>query len=161
MPYANGTKVPVAKSQHEIAYLLERAGADQVGTFKDTSRNIAGVLFQLDGLSVALQVPLPDPNDREFTHTPKADRRRSSESAFDVYEQEVKRRWRVVLQLVKMKLEAVELGLTTLQREFLADVRLPSGGTVEQHLAPLIAERYAQLGTPNLMPNIALPESTR
>ena len=44
--------------------------------------------------------------------------------------------------LVKAKLEYVALGLSTVEREFLADVFLPNGRTVHEELAAGIQQAY-------------------
>jgi hypothetical protein len=44
-------------------------------------------------------------------------------------------RWRAVLLLLKSKLEIVRIGLTTVEKEFLADMVLPNGAAVYQVLA--------------------------
>lgn len=158
MPYAKGTTVPASKSEFEIKYLLKRAGAEQVGTFEDGIHHRAVVLFRLEGLSIALPVPLPTPDDRKFTHTPSTKVKRTPEKAYEEYEREVLRRWRVLLMLVKAKLETIELGMSTIQREFLPDVMLPGGGTVEQWLGPSIEEKYLECGAPTIMPALPPPE---
>jgi hypothetical protein len=155
MPYAKGTKVPTAKSEFEIKYLLKRMGAEQVGTFEDGLHHRAIVVFRLDGLSIALPVPLPDPDDPGFLLTPSKKVKRTPEKAFEEYEHEVLRRWRVLLMLIKAKLETIELGMSTIQREFLPDVMLPGGGTVESWLGPSIEGKYLECGAPDLTP--ALP----
>jgi len=50
--------------------------------------------------------------------------------------QERRRRWRALLLVIKAKLEAVSSGISTLEREFLADVVLPNSKTVSEWLGP-------------------------
>ena len=158
MPYAKGTGVPVSKSEFEIKYLLKKVGAEQVGTFEDNKTHNAVVLFKYEGLSIAMPVPLPDPNEKRFTHTPSRGTKRTPEAAYKEYEAEVRRRWRVLLMLIKAKLETIALGLSTVRREFLADVLLSHGQTVEKWLGPNIEKRYLESGAPSLAPALLPPE---
>jgi len=158
MAYAKDTQVPVSKSQYDIQYLLKKAGAQQVGTFEDMVNHMAVVCFQHEGLAITIPVPLPNPSDKAFTHTPSRGTRRTKESAEKEYSTEINRRWRVMLLLIKAKLEAIELGFSTVRREFLSDIRLPSGGTVEQWLGSDIEAKYLESGAPALGPGFAPPE---
>ncbi len=63
---------------------------------------------------------------------------------------------RTLEDVVKAKLEAVEAGISTLEREFLADIVLPSGQTFGAWAAPQLESAYANGRMPAL-----LPETTR
>ena len=52
------------------------------------------------------------------------------------------RLWRVVLLLLKAKLEAVSSGVSTFDAEFLAFIALPGGQTAGQFMAPKIKQAY-------------------
>jgi hypothetical protein len=67
------------------------------------------------------------------------------------WEQGCRARWRQLYLLVKAKIEAVSIGLSTVEREFLADVYLPDGRTVGEALAPQLAEAYANGTFPRLL----------
>ncbi len=58
-------------------------------------------------------------------------------------ESEERRRWRAQLLLIKAKLEMIATGETTVEREFLADMVLPDGGTVSTRIAASLAETYS------------------
>ena len=64
-------------------------------------------------------------------------------------EQEERRAWRLVLLLIKAKLEAVREGATTIEREFFADMLLPNGQTVHQAAAPELAIAYEKGAMPD------------
>ena len=54
--------------------------------------------------------------------------------------------------IVKAKLEAIEAGISTIEREFLADVVMPNNQTVGQWLAPQIEQVYLSGKMPPLLP---------
>jgi hypothetical protein len=57
--------------------------------------------------------------------------------------------------VVKAKLEAVEAGISTVEREFLADVLLADGSTVGAWAAPQLALVYERGVTPALLPGVS------
>ncbi len=147
-PYAAGTEVPVEKSRAEIERLLSRHGAAQLGIVSDAEQGLAVVLFTIAGRQVRLRVPLPRLQEvraacrqGEFRGDPVSR-----------WEQLSRERWRAVLLLVRAKLELVELGISTIEREFLADIALPNGQTVGEHLRPQLEEAYRSGRMPPLLP---------
>jgi hypothetical protein len=108
MPYAARTQVPVAQSQGEVKAMLKKAGSDSVAIYEDATRS--AVAFRMAGRYYRMEVPI---------------RRKVGNAA-----QEERRAWRLLLLLVKAKLEAVREGATTFEREFLADMLTPDGKTV-------------------------------
>src|SRR5690348_11394806 len=115
--YAEGTTVPVEKTRAEIERLLTKHGAAQLGIVTDTEQGLAMVLFTLANRQVRMRVPLPRLDDVRSNA-----RRRSQDGHVSRWEQLSRQRWRAVLLLVRAKLELVELGLSTIEREFLADI---------------------------------------
>jgi hypothetical protein len=57
-----------------------------------------------------------------------------------------------VLLLLRAKLEAVEGGYSTVEREFLADVLLPGGGSVGQMVSAVVETAYLTGVPPGLLP---------
>jgi hypothetical protein len=142
MPYAARTGVAPAKTRTDIEHELEKRGASQFGFNREGRRSV--VAFTLQGLQVRLELVMPDPEERRFTHTTQG-RLRSASSQADAYNQEVRRRWRALLLVVKAKLVAVDEGITSLEREFLADVVLDTGRTVIEEMRPSINGVRARL----------------
>ncbi len=71
-------------------------------------------MFAIDGRQVKLRIPLPKRNDPKITRLPGSSwRERTKVAAEKVWEQSCRERWRVVVLLTKAKLEAVELGLSS------------------------------------------------
>jgi len=71
-------------------------------------------------------------------------------------EQASRERWRQIVLLLKAKLELVRLGVSTVEKEFMADMVLPNGETVNVALGREIAAALA-LGA---MPTLSLPEAS-
>jgi hypothetical protein len=112
--YAEDTSVPIDRTQAEVKDRLRKAGADQLAIYEGSGSSMVG--FALAGRMYRLTVPL--------SANPKS------------AAQDEKRAWRLLLLLLKAKLEAVTEGATTIEREFLADMLLPNGQTVYERSAP-------------------------
>jgi NMD protein affecting ribosome stability and mRNA decay len=100
--FAERTRVPVAQSQTEVKTLLK------IAVYEDTEKS--AVAFRMKDRFYRITVPV-----RAKARNPGQEERRS---------------WRLVLLLIKAKLEAVREGATTFEREFLADMVTPDGRTV-------------------------------
>lgn len=138
--YAADTAVSTDKSRSEIEATLRRYKADQFGYA--TNARGATVMFSMNGRHIRFILPLPDPEDREFTHTPSEGRVRTKENAERAWEQACRQRWRALALVIKAKLEAVSAGITTVEDEFLAHTVLPDGRTMGEWAAPQIEEAY-------------------
>lgn len=148
MSYAKNTGVPVEKSRMEIDTLLAKHGATQRGFMADEEAHVARVFFTLAKRQIRLDVPLPKANERAFTHDHNG-YLRTAAAARAAHEQGLRTRWRVFLLFIKAKLELIGMGISTVEREFLADIALADGRTVYETLqAPL--ERSYTSGAPLL-----------
>lgn len=125
--YAQGTTVGVDVTQQEISSTLRRYGADGVVVGWEGRRAI--LRFRFGRRVMRFDLVLPAPDDPAFARTPSGRARRSAAEAKAAYEAEVRRVWRVLLMVIKAKLEVVQLGLTTVEEEFLAYLELPDGTT--------------------------------
>lgn len=150
--YAEGTEVSADKSRTEIERTLQRYGATGFMYGWQGSRAVIG--FELKGRRYRLVLPLPDKNDRKFTHHSRG--WRTPEAALKAWEQGTRQRWRALALVIKAKLEAVECGISTVEEEFLAHVVLPSGMSVGEWMAPQIESTYKTGKMPPLLP--LLPE---
>ena len=148
--YAENTSVSAEKSRAEIEASLRRYGADQFAYM--TSRTEARVGFVAQGRQVQFRLEMPDPNDRQFTHTPNTQKRRVSSAIEASWEQATRQRWRALALVIKAKLEAVEAGITEFDDEFLAHIMLPNGQTVGESLKPQLDGVYAGHRMLELMP---------
>ena len=112
--YAEDTRVPVENSMAEIKTMLKRSGADQIATFE--GKEGTKLMFQLGIGQYRLCAPI-----KQGVKDPDQEERRS---------------WRLMVLLVKAKLEAVREGATTVEREFFADRLLYDGKTVAETIGP-------------------------
>lgn len=132
--FASRTSVPPTRSRDEIERTLRRYGADQFMYGHDVERAMIG--FRLDGRMIRLQIAMPA--RRDFASPAKQ-------------EQAERQRWRALALVVKAKLEAVDVGISTLEQEFLAGVLLPDGSTVGDWIRPQIEAAYEDGRMPALL----------
>lgn len=118
--YAIKTDVPVRRSRDEIENLLAKYGGESFAYAQDSGRAIIGFRITADSgrkIAVKMELPLPD---------------RSKSQAH--LEQLQRSRWRALVLVVKAKLEACASGISTVEKEFMADLVMPDGRTLTQHL---------------------------
>lgn len=150
MAYAEKTSISVARTKAEIEDLVQKYGADQfVSGYRE---NIGVIGFSLADRQIRFLLPLPQKED--FLFTPGRGQRRTESAAYAAWEQACRSRWRALYLIIKAKLEAVEAGISTIEREFLADVVLPDGCTAGEWMAPQIKEAYLTGQMPPLLPGV-------
>jgi len=162
--FAAHTSVAVDKTKGELERLLVKHGATQYGTAHDDANGEAIVFFALDGRQIRLQVPIPKldtwpdpkaPSWRTKLKTPQSwDRWAEATRAAWVreqWEQACRQRWRCMLLIVKAKLELIGMKLSSVDREFLADITLPDGRSVGEWLRPGIEKAYVGGTMPRLL----------
>ena len=147
--YANSTSVSSDKSRGEIETTLRRYGATSFAYASMTDRAV--VAFEAHGRRIKFELPMPNPQSRQFTHTPERNLLRTGAQQHEAWEQACRQRWRALALVVKAKLEAVESGITTFEEEFLAHIVLPNGQTVGQQALPRVEQAYASGQTPPLL----------
>ena len=148
--YAESTGVSSEQSRGEIERTLRRYGATAFAYGWDNDS--ATILFEISARRMKFRLPMPDPNDRTFTHTEARGLRRSVDARQQAYEQAVRQSWRALALVIKAKLEAVAAGITTVEDEFLAHIVLPNGATVGEWARPQLAIAYESQRMPALMP---------
>ena len=150
MAYAEKTSVSVSRTKAEIEDLVQRYGADQfVSGYKN---DIAVIGFSMAGRQIRFLLPLPDKQAHEYWYTAGRGQRRTEEAAHAAWEQACRSRWRALYLIVKAKLEAVEAGISTVEREFFYDIVLPDGRTAGEWMAPRIEEAYQTGQMPAMLP---------
>lgn len=132
--YAANTTVSVEKSKGEIERILRRYGADGFGHY--TKGDKAFVAFEMIGRPFRIDLPMPDPNSAEFTHTASKRLARDQVSRDREYEKACRQRWRAVCLMLKAKLEAIDIGVSSLDAEFMPYVVLPGGQTLSEKMLP-------------------------
>jgi hypothetical protein len=159
MTYAENTTVSVDKTRAELEQLLKRFGADAFGHMSDNKKAV--ILFRARGKSVRFLLPVPNPEDKQFTEFTRKgsyySTKRTAEAARKEWEQACRSSWRALFLAVKAKLVAVETGITTFEQEFLAHIVLPNGQTAGEMMIPQIEESYSDGRMPTFQ--LALPGS--
>jgi len=148
MSYASNTSVSPEKSQAEIQTVLRRYGAGRFGVMEDHEK--AYVMFEFHGLMIQMDVSLPCKTDKKYQRTPTG-RPRSASQMLQEFEQDVRQKWRALLLAIKAKLEAVESGISTIEKEFLAFVVMPDGKRLFEHIQPRLAEMVSTGKIPKLL----------
>ena len=140
MAYAEKTSISAAKSKADIEEMVQKAGAGQfISGYRE---DIAVIGFSMDGRQIRFTLPLPGRDDREFWYTKGRQYKRTEQQAYAAWEQACRSRWRALYLIIRAKLEAIESGISTVEREFLYDVVLPDGQTVGEFISPQIEMAY-------------------
>ena len=126
--YASQTGVSTERSKGEVERLLSRAGATSFMSGYDGTTAMLG--FKLHDRLYSIRFQLPSQEDYAFT--PGGRRRRSAVDMLKHHEQGCRSRWRAIVLIIKAKLEAVEIGVMTVEEAFATDLVLGRGLTVGQ-----------------------------
>lgn len=113
--YAENTKVPVSRSRAEIKAILDRYGCTKTAFVDDEDESKAEVAFFAHGRFVRVALPLPEPLPKGSTAAGEARR-----------QQVIRQRWRSLALFVKSKLDAVQSGITSFEKEWLAHTMIPT-----------------------------------
>lgn len=140
MRYASSTSVAPEQSRLEIERTLRAYGATQFGYLIDERK--ACVVFVFANYPIRLELPLPDVGDKSIRYA-KGGKRRTEQQQQTAHNQAIRQAWRVLLLLVKAKLEAVDAGISTVEKEFFADLVLPSGRRLFDELQPRLPQLAA------------------
>ena len=128
--YADGTTVSVERTIGEILATLKTYGCS---TYAHAVANgIHQVIFAHGGNN--FKISIKPPRIEEFVKT-ETGRSRKKEAINREYDQEYRRRARVLLIAVKAKLEMVNIGQSSMEQEFLGDLLLSSGRTMSEWAA--------------------------
>lgn len=126
--YASRTRVPADRTRLQIEDMMRRRGADQFFSGADGERAV--LAFRLQQRHIRFSLPL----------------------GRDLSRQRIDARWRALWLVVKAKLEAVDIGIISVEDAFLADTILPDRQTVAEYMAPQIDAAYASGKMPPLLP---------
>lgn len=155
--YAETTTISADRSIAEISKMLTaRYGADAKAVIEEPSQ--IGVQFRLPKYSRTVRVTLPLPSLQSFAISPGRIRRTGRQMQ-NAYDKEVARLWRVIVLLIKGKMELVESGIP-FDREWLGYLALPTGQTMGDLTSDKLTDALEQ--GPGLMlqrmEQAALPE---
>lgn len=146
--YAERTNVNPIKTQAEIQALLEKHGCENFAIARDPNTIVIG--FMMNNRRVRFVLPMPEKDDPEFKTTPTG-KSRSVGSMNEAYEQEVRRRWRALLLVIKSKLESIASGIETFDQAFMPHLLLPDGRTMSEWAGPQIEQAYMSGAMPPLL----------
>lgn len=145
MSYASTTEVSTARTRAEIEDLLLKYGASRFGFMTHPDRG--EVAFEFEEPLIRITVPLPHQDDDEFKWTNHSTRRqRDGQARRKAWEQACRSRWRALLLVIKAKLEAIEVGISTFEHEFLAHIVTGNGRTIGEQIIPQIENAIASGG---------------
>ncbi len=154
--YAADTLVSVERSRAEIETTLSRYGASRFGYMVGANEAVIG--FMAHGKFIKFVLPLPDPNNPEFTvqnytYLGRVTRTaaRAPEAARKLWEQACRSKWRSLGLAIKAKLNAVEEGITTFETEFLAHIVTPGGQTIGERFIPQLDQMQRTGKMPSMM----------
>lgn len=136
--FANGTSVPVEKTQAEISGMLMKVGASSFGHVTHVELRKAVIGFTFKNIQIEMCVGLPDPNDKKFNQWVRGRGYPSDSKKLELWNAEVRRRWRCLALALKAKLISVEDGVTTFETEFLPYMVMPNGKTFATNMMPSI-----------------------
>jgi hypothetical protein len=128
--YAEGTAVQVSSSRGEITGILASHGCQRMAWGTAPEGDTLG--FELSGKQFRFMITKPTVDDvKRMYREDGRDWSRVYDAQAKV-EAEWRRRWRAHVLLIKAKLEFIDGGDTTLEREFLPYAVLQDGRTVGQ-----------------------------
>lgn len=113
---------------------------------------MAVIGFSMVNRQIRFVLPLPDKSDRKFWFTPEKQIKRTEQQAHAAWEQACRSKWRALYLIIKAKLEAVESGISTIEKEFFYDLVLPNGQTLGEYMAPQLQAAYQNNQMPPLLP---------
>lgn len=127
MAYASTTKVQIVDTREHIERLLRKHGAMRFFYSDEPERATVG--FVLKTLLIRITVPYPKLGSGTGSESHIAQAKRS--------------RWRALLLILKARFEAAEAGISTIEKEFLADTVMTNKQTVDEWMRPQIAKMIA------------------
>jgi len=150
MPYAAKSPIPAEKTRAQIESVLKRSGADQIGSLLDGDAK-AVTLFRIDNICIRTTLYLPLISDENIQFD-RAGKKRTHAVAVSILEQTRRSHWRSWLLIIKAKLEAIEKGVSTTEREFYPDVVIPGTNvTMAEYIGPQLAQIRAGSAPSSLM----------
>lgn len=124
--YAEGTSVDASKSQGEMSAILRAHGVSRQGWMQSPDGD--ELMFELSGHSFRFQILRPTLIEIRKLYPNAYDERAKLEA-------EWRRRWRANVLLLKAKLEFIDAGDTTLERELLPYMLTEGGHTIGELIA--------------------------
>lgn len=131
--YAEGTKVSVESSRGEITGILAKHGVQRMGWMGSPEGD--QLMFELAGGQYRLNIERPTLEQVRDRYVAEGGRWNLVYDPQAKVDAEWRRRWRANVLLLKAKLEFIDSGDTTLDRELMPYRVLADGRTLEQAIA--------------------------
>jgi len=130
MAYAKNTTVPVDRSLGAIKDTLKRYGAEGFLHAEQGGKSI--LRFTYRGICLGFEMLTAESDEMDA--------------------KEERRRWRVLLLLIKAKLEVIDSGVSTFEEQFFSDIIMPGGVRIGSQAKQQIT-KMLETGKPvNLLP---------
>lgn len=127
MTYARYTKIDPVQTRLQIEAMMKKRGADQF--YSGENGESAVLAFRLQTRHLRFVLPLKDATTK----------------------QKIASRWRALGLIVKAKLEAVDIGILTIEQAFMGETVMPDGSTVNELMLPQIESAYKSGQMPPLL----------
>lgn len=151
MAYAKKTEVSVEQTEAEIKKLLKKHKATAIVTGTDSRQ--AMVMCEIAGWRLRFSIPAPDPADYQKQKINQHSTTRRTPAQIEAaVDQAWRAKWRLLLLLLKAKLELIESGATVIEQEFLAYIVLPNNQTAGEWLEPQLQSAYRSGKMPPFLP---------
>lgn len=146
--YAQNTSVDPARTRAEIDTLVTKHGA--TGFVSGWAEGQARVMFEMRGRRLRFSIQMLPPDDPKFTRRGHA--ARPPAQVRTAYEQFEREQWRLLLLLIKGKLEAIRSNAAIFEEEMLPYTVLPTGQTVAEWMEPQLNKALESGTMPPLLP---------
>ena len=125
--YGATTNVGVSQTQDAIKRLLLAEGATGFGVAEEGQKAV--VMWRIHDRSYRMVFNLPNMNDAKFCQTPTG-RLRSTRDTIRLHDQAIRAHWRAMLLVIRATLEAVALGVVSIEQAFGSALVLGHGMSV-------------------------------
>ena len=132
--YAQDTRISKSKSRDQIEAILMRCGAREIFTNDMNRDNLLFVVWTLHERPYKFVLPLPSPDDLEFTATPTG-KERDADKARAEWEKAVRQYWRIAREYIYMLTEMMEACGMEFHEAFGPLLALKNGANVWQTAA--------------------------
>lgn len=146
--YAERTEVPVEKTRTEIESTVKRYGATGYSYGWQDNRHV--VQFIIQNRRIKIELVLPTMDDEQFKYD-RRDNWRTDKEITKAWEQEVRRKWRVLLLILKSRLEELDEDVP-IEFALTPWILLPNGQTVGSVITERIDAAYQVGSMPPLLP---------
>ncbi len=133
--YAKETIIEPEQTRNDIEKLLFRYGADTFGYGRMGTTSIISFRFHSLVIKLTVEEPL-----LESFFKDSSDRKRSPEKQKLAWKQAIRSRWRLLLLVIKGRLEMITVGMSSFEEQFMADIVMPNEQRLSDWVRPILEE---------------------